>query len=84
MTDHVTPQLVQEFLSSAVLSVAVGPAHMIAIVGGGEVYSWGLSESGKLGLGPDSAPMYATPQKVDLPAALQAAKGVPSPMGCCS
>lgn len=55
------------FLSSAV--ARNGPP------GNHDVYTWGMSAVGALGLGSDGKAMYTTPQKVVLPADVQPKQG---------
>jgi len=52
------------------VGAACGPDHCLCVVQGGEVYAWGLGESGVLGLG-DSADHYE-PEQVRLPTGVKA------------
>lgn len=53
-------------LSSGVSKISAGFIHTCAIQNG-QVYCWGISSHGRLGIGYPSSSMYTTPQSVSLP-----------------
>ena len=51
LTHSPIPSLVESLIDEKIVAVSCGPTHNVAISEIGEVYSWGLGDSGSLGLG---------------------------------
>lgn len=45
------PKEITELISEKVIQVAAGDAHSLALTESGEVFCWGYTNSGQLGLG---------------------------------
>eukprot|EP00897_Mesotaenium_endlicherianum_P004127 jgi/Mesen1/3742/ME000204S03010 len=61
-SDLFTPQPIKTLNGFEVLQIGCGDCHCLAIVGSGEVYSWGRNQNGQLGLGHNEDSLV--PQKV--------------------
>ena len=56
---------------AAVVAMAAGPSHALAVTALGDVYGWGQNDHGETGTGPVS-PYVATPKPVSMPAGVTA------------
>ncbi|GMK56346.1 hypothetical protein CspeluHIS016_0301860 [Cutaneotrichosporon spelunceum] len=64
------PQRIKELVGKAIVSIACGNNHALALDNQGRVYSWGNNQYGQLGLGdlpPVIAPMRVQPSPNDVP-----------------
>eukprot|EP01035_Chromulina_nebulosa_P019321 gene19321-25184_t len=59
-----------------VVYIVAGSSHSFAIASTGELYGWGSSQSGQLGMGDDSSLHYQIPIKIPLPANIGKVVGV--------
>jgi hypothetical protein len=75
LNHHSKPQLIQELLYVEARDVAVGATHVALVTGKGELYTWGFSSCGALGLGPDKQGVFSLPQLVLLPPNAKPKKG---------
>ena len=57
-------QPVQVPLNGAVLAVAAGTGHTVAILEDGSLWVWGRNDQGQLGLDPDTAALVPQPTQV--------------------
>ena len=63
-TEVLQPQPVQVPLNGAVLAVAAGTGHTVAILEDGSLWVWGRNDQGQLGLDPDTAALVPQPTQV--------------------
>lgn len=63
-TEVLQTQPVQVPLSGAVLAVAAGTGHTVAILEDGSLWVWGRNDQGQLGLDPDTAALVPQPTQV--------------------
>ena len=63
-SDRETPTVVEALADIPITHVSCGRYHTAALSADGDVYTWGLADSGQLGLG-SSRTKAPTPQKVD-------------------
>lgn len=63
-TEVLQTQPVQVPLSGAVLAVAAGTGHTVAILEDGTLWVWGRNDQGQLGLDPDTAALVPQPTQV--------------------
>jgi alpha-tubulin suppressor-like RCC1 family protein len=50
--DEAQPRVVESLLSTEVIAVACGGSHVVAATSEGDIYAWGNSENGRLGIEP--------------------------------
>lgn len=63
-TEVLQTQPVQVPLNGAVLAVAAGTGHTVAILEDGSLWVWGRNDQGQLGLDPDTAALVPQPTQV--------------------
>jgi alpha-tubulin suppressor-like RCC1 family protein len=63
--DHYNaPQLVKELKEYAIMAIAAGYAHSLALDDQGRMWAWGWNGHGQLGLGPEDTHDYWTPTEI--------------------
>lgn len=69
-THRSVPKLVNEIASKVVVQIAAGSHHNIVLTNEGDLFSWGLNNSGQCGLG-------VTTDKVFKPTKITSLNGIP-------
>lgn len=63
--NRTVPKLHNFFKHLKISQIASGGLHAVILTKVGEIYTWGSTEGGQLGLGPLSADVVKTPQRVE-------------------
>ncbi|XP_067928764.1 serine/threonine-protein kinase Nek8-like isoform X2 [Watersipora subatra] len=62
--DIAQAKIVEALLGYEVIKVSCGPMHIMAVTNDNEVFAWGKTDSGRLGLGSEESTSYNKPMQV--------------------